>query len=1016
MFPSQRLSELAESVADGATPDWESAESSAPDACARETVARLHAVASIGRFFATLSSRARADRSNRPVLPAGSMWGALRVIEHVGCGRFGDVYRAWDAALDREVALKILRADDDNAVQTDIVEEGRLMARVRHPNVVAIHGARRIDGATGLWMEFVKGRTLAAELAELGPLGAEELARIGIQLCCALTAVHAAGLVHRDVKAQNVLRDDTGRVVLGDFGTGRQLEDSAPSSGSLAGTPTYVAPELFAGAPVTPHSDLYSLGVLLFHLATRAYPVEGRSLRDLRDAHASGRRTALGSLRPDLPKRLARAIEKALDPYPTHRYESAELMAQALESCVPGTASKQRSRAQLAGVAAMLVLSAAVSAFTWQVGRRAPAAIPFAERDWVLVTDFENLTGDPSLDGALEYALERELSNSSFVNVVPRSRIDDALELMRKPAGTRVDANVGREVALRDGRIKAMIVGRVEKTGDAYTVSAQIASTADGATAAIVNEVSVDSKDLVRVVGRMAVGLRQKLGEALPRIKTDPEKLEKVATPSMRALQLYSQARALAGDVDLFAGPTIAASVEQLLTDALAEDPSFVWAHILMAHALWVQERSVEALTHVERAVAATEPGGIDRYIATGELHAFRGILSGHAADRNRHLEQAMASFEAALQLQPDHAWSMGCLMNLAEMLGRFPGSVFIERYLAVRPNSVVVFAQAMNAAIAYGNLTLARDYARRGSALDVPIDSMSNAAANLRIFAVRDAFYRRNPRQALLEADRLAGDPRSRARTVVMQIGLKLAEMYVALGRLDRVEQVASWIEPQSSGHRLLVVASAAREDRDALRVLLRRLFPNLEHVLGGSGGLAASATSAFISAGLLDSAHRLIAKRTHGPTFHMLLEGELALAQGRVPHGVGLLERLLREDAPAEAWMRTRGSLVLADFLTARGEVSRAVGVLETASQERRHLFEDLKPEHLRVRERLAQLYRQLDRIAEAEGIEADLRRLLAVAEDDHPMKLRLERIPASAAPVGQLHAVTEKPRPPA
>ena len=384
MSPSQRLSELAESVADGATPDWESAESSAPDESTRETVARLHAVASIGRFFATLSSRAPADRRNRPVLPAGTMWGALRVIEHVGCGRFGDVYRAWDAALDREVALKILRADDEEAVQTDIVEEGRLMARVRHPNVIAIHGARRIDGATGLWMEFVKGRTLAAELAERGPLAAAELASVGIQLCRALAAVHSAGLVHRDVKAQNVLRDDAGRVVLGDFGTGREFEDVSSPSGALAGTPAYVAPELFAGGRVTPHSDLYSLGVLLFHLATRAYPVAGRSLRDLRDAHASGRRTALGSLRPDLPKRLARAIEKALDPDPTHRYESSELMAQALESCVPGTASKRRSRARLVGVACALILAAAASAFTWPVGRRDSAVIPFAERDWVL--------------------------------------------------------------------------------------------------------------------------------------------------------------------------------------------------------------------------------------------------------------------------------------------------------------------------------------------------------------------------------------------------------------------------------------------------------------------------------------------------------------------------------------------------------------------------------------------------------------------------------------------------------
>ena len=537
------------------------------------------------------------------------------------------------------------------------------------------------------------------------------------------------------------------------------------------------------------------------------------------------------------------------------------------------------------------------------------------------MTAFDNRTGEPSLDGALEYALERELSNSSFVNIVPRPRIDDALELMRKPASTHVDADVGREVALRDGRIKAIIAGRVEKIGGAYSVSVRIASPVDGATAAIVNEASVDQKDLVRVIGRVAVGLRKKLGEALPQIKTEPDQLEKVTTPSMRALQLYSQARALAGDGVLLGTPTTPVAVEQLLSDALVEDPNFVWAHILMARALLAQGRNVEALKHVERAATAAEPGGSERYIATGALHELRGTLSGNAADRTRYLEQATASFEAALQLQPDHAWIMGRLMDLTEMLGRFPGPVFIERYLAVRPNSVIVFAKAMNAAIAAGNLALARDYARRGSALDVLIDTAngftSNAAANLRMFSVEDALYRRNPEQALLEADRLAGDSRSRARGVVNRMGLKLADLYLALGRLDRVEEVASWVEPQSSGYRLLVIASMAREDRHALRLLLRRLFPNLENVLGGSGGLAASATSAFINAGLFDSAQRLIAKRTHGPTFHMLLEGELALAQGRVTYGVELLERLLREDAPAEAWMRIRGSLRTCRFL---------------------------------------------------------------------------------------------------
>ena len=563
-------------------------------------------MASISRFFATLSGGASAHRRPHVSLPSESTWGTLRVLEHVGCGRFGDVYRAWDPALDRDVALKILRpVDNDDAAETQVVEEGRLMARVRHPNVVSIYGAQRIGGVTGLWMEFVKGRTLAAELAERGTFSAEEIARVGVELCRALEAVHGAGLVHRDVKAQNVLRDEGGRIVLGDFGTGREVAEFSSSSGSLAGTPTYLAPELFDGQPISAQSDLYSLGVLLFYLATRKYPVPGRSLRELRDAHAQGRRTSLGSLRPDLPKRLVEVIETALDADPARRFDSARAMRLELER-IP---ARRLLRARLLIAVCAVIAVGATSALTWPSRRAETVSIPFAERDWVLVTAFENKTGDASLDGALEYALERELANSAFVNVVPRARIEDTLQLMRRPRETRVDASLGLELALRDGAIRAAIVGRVEKTGGTYSISARILDPADGSTASVVTETSISPDDLLGGVGRVATKIRQRLGETLPQLTTTSTRFEKVATPSLRALQLYSQARAMIGDVVLFHGSLPARAAEQLLRGALNEDPDFVWAHILMAHAFRAQGgRNAEVIHHAERAAAAVAP------------------------------------------------------------------------------------------------------------------------------------------------------------------------------------------------------------------------------------------------------------------------------------------------------------------------------------------------------------------------------------------------------------------------
>jgi serine/threonine protein kinase len=297
-----RLTDLVEAVADGRPLDWAATESDADSDAERSLVAELHAIAEIGRLFASLSSIGPESviRSPDPEPPA--TWGVLQIRDRVGSGRFGVVYRAWNPTLHRDVALKLLRGREGRRPDDDehVIEEGRMMARIRHPNVVTVYGAQRLDGQTGLVLEFVRGRTLEADLRERGPFNADELTHVGIEICRALAAVHDAGLVHRDVKAQNVLRENSGRILLGDFGTGRELDECSGRK-ELAGTPAYLAPEIFEHAPATARSDLYSLGALLFHLATGTYPVTGGSLEEIRRTHAEGRRTSIRVLRPDPP-------------------------------------------------------------------------------------------------------------------------------------------------------------------------------------------------------------------------------------------------------------------------------------------------------------------------------------------------------------------------------------------------------------------------------------------------------------------------------------------------------------------------------------------------------------------------------------------------------------------------------------------------------------------------------------------------------------------------------------------
>ncbi|MGE5834500.1 MAG: serine/threonine protein kinase [Acidobacteriota bacterium] len=280
--------------------------------------------------------------SDVPPLTRSATWGDLQLRSELGHGAYGRVYRAWDDSLAREVALKIIKPRDA-AQRASMLLEGQMLARVSHRNVVTVYRAQQIGDEVGLTMELIKGRHLASIVEHDGAMGAEEASVIGLSLCQALAAVHGAGLLHRDVKAHNVMREAGGRIVLMDFGAGRQVSETQISD--LSGTPLYLAPELFAGQAASPASDLYSLGVLLFYLVARKYPIEGRSLTEIMLRHKQGPRNVLSDLRPDLPPRFVQVINRALSPAPELRSRSAGAMLAELIDAMPGAA---RSRGETA--------------------------------------------------------------------------------------------------------------------------------------------------------------------------------------------------------------------------------------------------------------------------------------------------------------------------------------------------------------------------------------------------------------------------------------------------------------------------------------------------------------------------------------------------------------------------------------------------------------------------------------------------------------------------------------------
>jgi hypothetical protein len=362
--PERKLEVLAGALADDTPVDWAAAAAEADPAEAR-TIRGLHSLALI----------AAASRPSEADDRALFRWGPLQAIERIGQGSFGEVFRAFDPTLGREVALKLrLPAGAPGASAARWLAEARRLARVRHPNVLVVHGAAVHDDRAGLWTDLVDGRTLEELLAERGAFGAREAALVGIELCGALAAVHAAGLVHGDVKTRNVVREGvagagggSGRIVLMDFGSASELSEGG---GSSFGTPLSTAPEVLEGAPATAAADLYALGVLLYRLVTLRYPVEADSLDALRARHRAGERTSLRTVRPDLPLGFVQVVERAIAPEPGARFADAADFERALAGTLMRPAVPSR---RVAWVAAGLIVVAVAGFALW---RSTPSSKP----------------------------------------------------------------------------------------------------------------------------------------------------------------------------------------------------------------------------------------------------------------------------------------------------------------------------------------------------------------------------------------------------------------------------------------------------------------------------------------------------------------------------------------------------------------------------------------------------------------------------------------------------------------
>jgi serine/threonine protein kinase len=497
--------------------------------------------------------------------PGRVLAGRFQIVGRVGAGGMGEVYEARDRELGRRVAVKTLLADKARsaAALARFRKEIHLAQQVTHRNVCRVFDLFRDGDLVFLTMELLEGETLAARLQREGRLGLPETKLILEQVAAALEAAHEVGVIHRDLKPANVLlvEESTGpRAVVTDFGLATSgmagpEEAHLTRTGEVLGTPAYMAPEQLEGRETGPATDVYALGLLLYEMVTGKRPFEGSSTFSIASRRLGGPAPSPRNHVPDLDERWERVILRCLERDPANRFQHPREVVEPLrEDSAPLPASgivpwRRRWMARTAAIAALAIL---VIAFFWWKGllpgfpgkgeagkSTASNNVPSStKRETVLVADFDNRTGDQSLDGA-GTALARELESSHLLTVAADGRIADSLRLMRRPADSRLDASLARQVALRDGGIQSVLTGKIVRSNEDVALTVSLIAADSGAVVKSWTRKAGPSSAAVQAALRQ-VGLevRRYLGENPRQIQESGERLAKVTTPSLAALRL----------------------------------------------------------------------------------------------------------------------------------------------------------------------------------------------------------------------------------------------------------------------------------------------------------------------------------------------------------------------------------------------------------------------------------------------------------------------------------------------
>ena len=657
---------LVEQIADGTPVDWTAASALCDSDADREELGNL-------KLIADLCELHRTPQPDESTLPASLLettdvsdtslntWGDMRVSQLLGRGAFGEVYLAHDEQLRRPVALKLLRQDlvMVPGLEESILQEGRRLASVRHPNVVTVFGADVRSGRAGFWMEYLRGSTLEDALKARGPYAPAEAAQVGRDICDALTAVHDAGIIHRDVKARNIVQERTGKVVLMDFGAGIEIQRLEGRNADRVGTPMYLAPEVLEGSPASVASDLYAVGILLFHLLTAKYPYKARTMDTLRVEHRAGRREPLQRLRADLPAPLVHVVDKALAENPADRYATAAEMSAALSRVIDHAARHPRLKALLVASAIVGAGSLLIKSLLPLGGGSVPHTIAVPQLTLEAAT-----TVDDSLPSGLTHEIVRELQRRGI-----QVRGSMSSPLM---AGMSLGEIQTRTSA--DGVLKGTIGGDHSR----LLVTMNLLRATDGQSI-WTQQFAPTPKELPDISSAIASGVVRALGGSSDVVK-------QIVTSA--AYEHYLRGRFLA---ERRTKESLNLAVQSYKA-AIAADATYAqpWVGLADAYvALGVPTFGTLGPLEARRMAKDAVLKALDLDPQSGEAHCTLGFI---AYFQDWSWAQAENEFRRGLVLSPDYAMGRDWYGDYLLAMGRFPDAMEqIERARQIEPLSALI-------------------------------------------------------------------------------------------------------------------------------------------------------------------------------------------------------------------------------------------------------------------------------------------------------------------------------------